>query len=98
MSEGAKPIHLPKMGRPIKPRPKATGFIGEPLAVGCVVIGLTDVVSIGLFRNKAARVLRVEEKRICPGGPLRFFYELEGTTGAHVLFDYVKVAAGICVP
>lgn len=88
----------PKMGRPAKPRAVATGFLGEPLAVGCVVIGLADLPSIGVVRNKAVRVLRVEEKRICPGGPLRYVYELEGGTGAHVLFDYFKVAGGICNP
>ncbi len=77
---------LPKMGRPAKPRAVATGFLGEPLPVGAVV------------RNKAVRVLRVEEKRICPGGPLRYFYELEGSTGANVLFDYFKIAGGVCNP
>lgn len=66
----------------------------EPYEVGSVVIGQVDLPSCGVRYHTAQRITGRLERRMVPGGPLRWYYALDGGKPC-VLAEYVKPAQGV---
>lgn len=67
----------------------------EPLAIGCVVVATCTLETLPLKEGKRYTITERESKPICPGGPHRWFYAIDGGKDCFVLEEMIAIAGPV---